>query len=73
MERLSWTAKALRVGLSPEEQELSNASKICRFLDAALTEIPASVLTRMERIRAQAMLVQRHEPLHPSGRSKFEG
>ncbi len=61
MERLSLSAKALHVGLSPEQDELENASKLCKFLDEALAEIPFHVSKRLEQVRYGAVVVRRHE------------
>ena len=69
MERLSLTGKASHVGLRPEQGELENASKLCKFLDETLAEIPAHVLTRMEKVRSRAVDVRRHEPFSDSSRN----
>lgn len=60
MERFNLAAKALHVGLSPEHDELKISSKICKFLDVALVELPANVVTRLEQVRSQALAAQRH-------------
>lgn len=72
MERFNLAAKALHVGLSPEHDDLEVSSKICKFLDSALAELPANVVTRLEQIRSQALATHRHGPFSESGRYRSD-
>jgi hypothetical protein len=69
MERFNLAAKALHVGLSSEHDELEISSKICKFLDAALAELPANVVTRLEQVRCKALTVHRLGPF--SGPNRY--
>lgn len=66
MERVNLAAKKLHVGLSPEHHELEISSKICKFLDAALAEMPVNVLNRLEQIRFKSVAAHRNEPFPKS-------
>lgn len=66
MKRFNLAAKALLVGLTPEHDEIEISSKICKFLDATLAELPANVVNRLEQIRAKAVASHRHEPFSES-------
>ncbi len=66
MERFTLAAKALHVGFTPEHEALEISSKICKFLDASLAELPANVVHRLERIRARAVAALWHEPFSES-------
>lgn len=72
MERFNLAAKALHVGLSPEHDELKISSKICKFLDVALAEMPANVVTRLEQVRYQALAARRHGQFLESIRYKSD-
>lgn len=72
MKRFNLAAKALHVGLSPEYQELKNSSKICKFLDAALADLPANVVTRLEQVRCKALTVHRLGPFFESTRYRSD-
>ncbi len=72
MERFNLAAKALHVGLSPEHDELEISSKICKFLDAALAELPANVVTRLEQVRCKALTVHRLGPMLKSTRYRSD-
>ncbi len=72
MERFNLAAKALHVGLSPEHDELKTTSKICKFLDVALAELPAHVVKRLEQSRSQALAAHRHRPFSESVRYRSD-
>lgn len=72
MERFNLAAKALHVGLSPERDELEISSKICKFLDVALAELPANVVARLEQIRCKALTAHRLEPNSESTRYRSD-
>lgn len=72
MDRFNLAAKALHIGLSPEYDELEISSKICKFLDAALAELPANVVTRLEHVRSQSLASHRQGPFSESGRYRSD-
>lgn len=72
MERFNLAAKAMHVGLTPELDELEISSKICKFLDAALAELPANVVTRLEQVRCRALIVYRIGPFSESNRCRSD-
>lgn len=66
MKRFNLAAKAMHVGLSPEHDELEISSKICKFLDEALAEMPVNLLSRLEEIRVNSVAAQRNPPFAKS-------
>ncbi|MEY3922746.1 MAG: hypothetical protein RL659_848 [Pseudomonadota bacterium] len=60
MKRLNLAAKAFHVGLSPEQNELEISSKICKYLDEAVAEMPVNVMNRLEQIRFKSVAARRN-------------
>ncbi len=66
MKRFNLAAKAFHVGLSPEHHELEISSKICKFLDEAVAEMPDNVMNRLEQIRFKSVAAHRNPPFAKS-------
>lgn len=66
MKRFNLAAKAFHVGLSPDPHELEISSKICKYLDEAVAEMPVNVTNRLEQIRFKSVTAHRNEPFPKS-------
>lgn len=66
MKRFNLAEKALHVGLNLKQDELEISSKICKFLDDSLAEIPVDLLNRLEQIRFKAVASHRKPQLAKS-------
>lgn len=72
MERFNLKSKALHIGLSPEHNELHTSSKMYKYLDAALDELPVNVMNRLEQVRSHALAAQRYRPFSESDRYRSD-